>query len=449
MRDKMISARFWHNIAWMGFAVGIGIVGTCMQAMTFDGVSAKQYNSDDAPLNMWWRVELMFGLCSVYLMFNFAYLLIAKKWLFYLQYVIQILAFMYTLGNMISDIVVWRQRTTGDYPVVFYAQTEFIMRFWAVNGLLVAHAILAVATGNLYARMEEMSTARMVLKQTFDLEDEVEDVSSGERLLNNLFSQIRLEQYAFVFLVVAQAVSQSFRAASFMSYVWSNDAADFWVTWAWWRNTLDMFTPAFFVGPIALYFLLGGYWTRSFSLYLSGGWLVMVNIVNVLVLAVTWSECNVLNGADLAHPECGTGPSNEVQVWFLWNIYSAIGTAALSAAIYTNFFSVNHTLREVSSIHSEVQKMKKDEASILKAQEDSEGDLIRTSISDIDTHIDRVGATASEFVHDDHFDHIHSEYDNGFHDTDAEHVGMVMYAFKRQLAEGRVSLTQVSPHVGN
>lgn len=446
VRDKMISARFWHNIAWISFALALGVVGTCMQAMTFKGDDTKQYNSDGAPLNMWWRVELMFGLCSLYAAFNFAYLLISKKWLFYIQILVQILAFGYTMGNMVSDIVVWRQRDTGDYPVVYYAQTEFIMRFWAVIGLLVAHAVLAIATGNLKARLEEIVTAKLVLKSQFDLEDEVEDISSGERLLNNLYSQIRLEQYAFVMFVVCLMIALSLRAASFMSYVWSNDALDFWVTWAWWRNTLDMFTTAFFVGPIALYFLLGGFWTRNFSQYLAGAWLVGVNILTVLVLAVTWSECNTLNGAELAHPECGTGPTNKVQVWFLWNIYSAIATAACSAIIYTIFFSANHTLREVAAVHSEVKRMKKEEVDILNAEDENTEFRISASIGAVNAHNDRLGETVSDFVHDEHYDHVHSEYDNGFHDSDVEHIGMVMYAFKRQIEEGRIGLTQVSPY---
>lgn len=448
-RDKMISARFWQNLAWIGFAIALGIVGTCMQAMTFKGEDAKQYNSDGAPLNMWWRVELMFGLCSLYAALNFTYLLIAKKWLFYVQYLIQALAFLFTLGNMISDIVVWRQKDTGDFPVVYYAQTEFIMRFWAVIGLLFCHFVLAISTGNLQARLEEIVTAKLVLKSRFDLEDEVEDVTSGERLLNNLYSQIRFEQYSFVVILICLMIALSFRAAAFMNYVWSNDAADFWVTWAWWRNTLDMFTTAFFVGPIALYFLLGGFWTRNFSQYLAGFWLVGVNVLGVLVLAVTWSECNTLNGAELAHPECGTGPTNQVQVWFLWNIYSAIATAACSAIIYTIFFSANHTLREVAAVHSEVKRMKREEADILRAKEENEEARINEGIRAVDAHSDRLGETASDFVHDEHYDHVHSKYENGFHDSDAEHIGMVMYAFKRQLAEGRIGLTQVSPYAGN
>jgi len=449
VRDKMITARRFHNVAWIACAFGLALVGTCMQAMTFKGDDTKQYNSDGAPLNMWWRVELMFGLSALYLAANYFYILVAKKWLLYLQYGIQLLAAIYVAGNMISDIVVWRQRDTGDYPVVYYAQTEFIIRFWSVIGMLVCHIVLAIATWNLFARLEEIVTARLVLKQQFDLEDDVVDVSSGERLLNNLYSQIRFEQYAFGLFLAAFMIGLTFRAASFMSYVWANDAADFWVTWAWWRNCLDMFSMVFFVGPIALYFLLGGFWTRNASQWLAGIWLAGVLILNVLVLAVTWSECNTLNGVELAHPECGTGPTNKVQVWFLWNIYSAIGSAACAAVIYTIFFSANHTLREVAAVNSEVKRMRKSEAELLAAEGEDEGAQMigkRISETDVDAHAHRAGPTASDFAHDAHFAHVHSARKNGFHAADAEHIGMVMYSLKRRLKEGRHRAKQFSPY---
>lgn len=445
VRDKMLSARRAHNIAWVAFCVGLGIVGTCMQAMTFDGVAAKQYNTDGAPLNMWWRIALMFGLCAVYLAINMTFLLIPKNWLFYLQYIVQLLAFFYTMANMICDIVVWRQRDTGDYPVVYYAQTEFIMRFWAVNGLLVCHAILAIASGNLFSRLQEMSTAKLVMKSQFDLEEDVVDVSSGERMLNNLYSQIRLEQYAFALFFLFLSVSQSFRAASFMSYVWSNGPADFWVTWAWWRNLCDMFTFTFFAAPIALYFLLGGFFTRNISQYLAGAWLVGVNFLNIVVLAIVWSECNTLNGAELEHPECGTGPTNQVQVWFLWNIYSAIGTAACTSIIYTIFFSANHTLREVSTVYKEVKRLKKEEAALLLAQEEVE-DRVN---EDMNAHHRRMGITASDVVHQDHFDHMHDEKTNGFYSEDQEHVGMLLYSLRKRLGDESVIRKQISARKGN